>query len=305
MITLTQPLKTRIAPSPTGHLHLGHVLHIIYVCGIAKKLGAAVNLRLEDHDQGRCRPEFEASILEDLEWLGVELPTEVWRQSDRAQVYQNHLEKLMKLGLVYACRCSRKDVQETLGQGSGELIYPGTCRKKNYPLDSEGSSLRLKLDQMDISAAGATQLKQPEFYDLLWGKIGAKTYRPVGDVVIKDRHGHWTYQFTVVIDDLEQDINLIIRGEDLQSSTFTQLAMRKILAPEASVPIFAHHPLIFGEDGQKLAKRKSSESVSYLRRMGLSADEVRGLAAYAGGLIDTRRTIGKLDNLDFKLNLGQ
>jgi glutamyl-tRNA synthetase/glutamyl-Q tRNA(Asp) synthetase len=158
---------------------------------------------------------------------------------------------------------------------------------------------------MDISAAGATQLKQPEFYDLLWGKIGAKTYRPVGDVVIKDRHGHWTYQFTVVIDDLEQDINLIIRGEDLQSSTFTQLAMRKILAPEASVPIFAHHPLIFGEDGQKLAKRKSSESVSYLRRMGLSADEVRGLAAYAGGLIDTRRTIGKLDNLDFKLNLGQ
>ena len=304
MITLTQPLKTRIAPSPTGHLHLGHVLHIIYVCGIAKKLGATINIRLEDHDQGRCRPEFEASILEDLEWLGVELPTEVWRQSDRSQVYQNHLEKLMKLGLVYACRCSRKDVQEALGQDSGELIYPGTCRKKNYPLDSVGSSLRLKLDQTDISASAAAQLKQPEFYDLLLGRIGAIPYQPLGDVVIKDRHGHWTYQFTVVVDDLEQDINLIIRGQDLQSSTSTQLAMRKILAPEAIVPIFAHHPLIFGEDGQKLAKRKSSEAVSYLRRMGLSADDVRGLAAYAGGLIDTRRTIGKSDDLDFKLNLG-
>ena len=151
MINLPQPLTTRIAPSPTGHLHLGHVLHILYVSGIAKKLGATINIRLEDHDQGRCRPEFEASILEDLEWLGVELPTAVWRQSDRRSVYQNHLEKLMKLGLVYVCRCSRKDIQEATGKNSGELIYPGTCREKNYPLNTEGSALRLKLDQKAIS----------------------------------------------------------------------------------------------------------------------------------------------------------
>jgi glutamyl-tRNA synthetase/glutamyl-Q tRNA(Asp) synthetase len=303
MITLPQTLKTRIAPSPTGHLHLGHVLHIIYVCGIAKQLGATLNIRLEDHDQSRCRLEFETSILEDLEWLEVGLPNELWRQSDRVKVYQSHLEKLIKLDLVYACRCSRKDIQDATGQDSGELHYPGTCREKNYPFDREASCLRLKLSHAYNDGLAADGTSATGFYDLLLGQIDPPPRRKISDVVIKDRNGHWTYQFTVVIDDLEQGINLIIRGQDLQASTATQLAIRRVLAPDALTPIYAHHPLIFDEDGQKLAKRKSSEAVAYLRRMGLSAAEVRGLAAYAGGLIDTRRTITDLAALDFKLKL--
>ena len=301
MINLPEPLKTRIAPSPTGHLHLGHALHIIYVLGIAKKLGATVAFRLEDHDRERCRPEFETSILEDLEWLGVPVPTELWRQSERSHVYQSHLEKLINSDLVYACRCSRKDIQASTGQEAGELTYPGTCRQKNYPLDHPDSAIRLKLDQKPISDSYAQEQLNPPFIDLLGDKtMGLPTQR-VGDVVIKDRRGNWTYQFTVVIDDLEQGINLIIRGQDLLTSTVTQIAMRNLLAQHPPTPIFVHHPLILGEDGQKLAKRKSSEAISYMRRMGLSADDVKSLAAFAGGLIDTRRVVGDFSDLDFKL----
>jgi glutamyl-tRNA synthetase/glutamyl-Q tRNA(Asp) synthetase len=256
MINLPQTLKTRIAPSPTGHLHLGHVLHIIYVCGIGKQLGATLNIRLEDHDQSRCRLEFETSILEYLEWLEVGLPNELWRQSDRDQVYQSHLEKLIKLDLIYACRCSRKDIQDATGQDSGELNYPGTCREKNYSFDREASCLRLKLSQAYNDGLAADENPATGFYDLILGQINANSEHKISDVVIKDRNGHWTYQFTVVIDDLEQGINLIIRGQDLQASTPTQLALRKILVPDALTPIYAHHPLIFDEDGQKLAKRK-------------------------------------------------
>ena len=126
------PTKTRLAPSPTGHLHLGHVLHIMYVQGLAQNYRTDITLRLEDHDQSRCRPEFVSSIIEDLAWLGVEIPTNLWRQSLRGDVYQKVLEELMRKNLVYACSCSRKDIQGQTGQSSGELTYPGTCRQKNY-----------------------------------------------------------------------------------------------------------------------------------------------------------------------------
>ncbi len=293
MAIVTTQLKTRLAPSPTGLLHLGHVLHLIYVQAISRKLGATITLRLEDHDRIRCRPQFEESLLQDLEWLGFDLPTKVWRQSERDEVYQKELEKLMNRNLVYVCRCSRKDVQSLTGQNDGELVYPGTCRTKNYPFGEPNTCVRLKLDQ-------APQPAPLEFKDLFLGDL-AQTPSEQGDVVVKDRFGQWTYQFAVVIDDLEQQINLIIRGLDLLSSTRRQMAMRTLIDPTAIVPVFAHHPLLMDEDGQKLAKRRSSEAISYLRRMGLSADDVRGLAAYMGGLIPERRPLSVKD--DFELNI--
>lgn len=300
MSIVTTQLKTRLAPSPTGLLHLGHVLHLIYVQGISRKLGATINLRIEDHDRIRCLPQYDESLLQDLEWLGFDIPTKLWRQSERHQVYQNELEKLMNRNLVYVCRCSRKDVQSSTGQNGGELVYPGTCRTKNYPFGEPNTCVRLKLDQIPTQD-GQESPSPIQFRDLFLGDLG-QNLTEQGDVVVQDRFGQWTYQFAVVIDDLEQQINLIIRGQDLLSSTGRQLAMRALIDSKSTVPIFAHHPLLLDEDGQKLAKRRSSEAISYLRRMGLSADEVRGLAAYMGGLIPDRRPISVKDDVNLNIH---
>ena len=258
---------TRLAPSPTGHLHLGHVLHIIYIEDIARLFKASISLRLEDHDRSRCRPEFEASIIKDLQWLGVEVPTNLWRQSGRDKVYQINLERLMKQGLVYACACSRKDIQSETTQASGELRYPGSCRDKNIPLDQPDTSLRLTIPDAPWT-----------FDDVLKGQLTHNPFDQCGDVMIRDRLGQWTYQFAVVIDDLEQGINLIVRGLDLLSSTARQLAMRAIIDPVAPMPVFAHHPLLREPTGQKLSKRDQSESIAKLREDGMTPAQVRELA---------------------------
>lgn len=300
MSIVTAQLKTRLAPSPTGLLHLGHVLHLIYIQGISRKLGATINLRIEDHDRIRCLPQYDEALLQDLEWLGFDVPTTLWRQSERHQIYQNELEKLMNRNLVYVCRCSRKDVQSSIGQTGGELVYPGTCRTKNYAFGEPNTCVRLKLDQTPTLGGQKSPLTV-RFRDLFLGNLDQDPTEQ-GDVVIQDRSGQWTYQFTVVIDDLEQQINLIIRGQDLLSSTGRQLAIRALIDSKSAVPLFAHHPLLLDEDGQKLAKRRSSEAISYLRRIGLSADEVRGLAAYMGGLIPDRRPISVKDDLDLNIH---
>jgi glutamyl/glutaminyl-tRNA synthetase len=266
-------LKTRLAPSPTGHLHLGHGLHVLSVQGLAAHFEADITLRLEDHDQSRCRPEFESSILRDLNWLGVKTPSNPWHQSSRGLVYTAHLENLVSRGLVYACACSRKNIQQQTGQASGELTYPGTCRDLGLDLDQPGTSLRLR-----ISPA-----HQP-FRDIFLGEQGPSPHDASGDVVIRDRTGQWTYSFAVVIDDLEQEINLVIRGTDLLASTSRQLAMRQLISPNSQTPLFAHHPLLLDDHGQKLSKRFFSETLSKLRDEGLSPDAVRGLAAHLGGL---------------------
>lgn len=266
-------LRTRLAPSPTGHLHLGHVLHVMYVQGIASNLEADISLRLEDHDLSRCRPEFEASIIEDLEWLGVKIPTNLWRQSHRGEVYRKHLEDLMRRNLVYACSCSRKDIQIETGQNSGELHYPGTCRDRKIPFDQKDTSLRLRIPDQTFS-----------FRDLIQRNVTGNPFRQGGDVMIRDRLRQWTYQYAVVIDDLEQGINLIVRGEDLLASTARQLAMRDIINPGCETPQFAHHKLITNMQGQKLSKRILSESLKSMRAQGKTADDIRGLVANIAGL---------------------
>jgi glutamyl-tRNA synthetase/glutamyl-Q tRNA(Asp) synthetase len=252
----------------------------MYVQGMASNLEADICLRLEDHDQSRCRPEFESSIIEDLTWLGVKIPTNLWRQSSRDAVYQTNLEDLMRRNLVYACSCSRKDIQDKTGQASGELIYPGTCRQKGIPFDQKDTSLRVIMPDQDMN-----------FTDLFRGTLHQNPSQQCGDIVIRDRLRQWTYQFAVVIDDLEQEINLIIRGEDLLSSTGRQLALREILSAGAPCPTFAHHPLITDKQGHKLSKRLLSESIRSLRQKGKTADDIRGVVANLAGLTATDRPI--------------
>ena len=262
------PAVTRFAPSPTGYLHLGHVVNAIYVWGIARAAGARVLLRLEDHDRVRCRPEYEDALLEDLDWLGFEPdagrfpPT---RQRDRSEIYAEALARLARTSHVYTCRCSRRDV--------GQKAYPGTCRLAGLsPRDSP--ALRVQIDPgVDT------------FDDLLLGPQRQNPSAQCGDVLIRDRDGHWTYQFAVAADDLAQGVTLVIRGMDLLESTGRQLRLARLLG-RTTFPVFAHHPLILTPSGQKLSKAGQATGIRELRKAGLTPARVIGRAAALAGLTD-------------------
>jgi glutamyl/glutaminyl-tRNA synthetase len=261
-------MRTRFAPSPTGHLHLGHVVNAIYVWGLARAGGGGVLLRMEDHDRIRCRPEYESSILEDLEWLGF-APDEglhpLLRQSDRGAVYQEALEQLRAAHHVYACDCSRKHIM-------GER-YVGFCRDRHLAADS-GRGLRIQIDE-----------GLETFDDLFLGTIEHEPARQCGDLLLRDRDGNWTYQFAVTVDDVLQQITDVIRGEDLASSTGRQLRLRRMLG-NTDRPRFAHHPLILKPGGEKLSKSAADVGVRELRQAGLSPADVIGRAAAAVGLVE-------------------
>jgi glutamyl-Q tRNA(Asp) synthetase len=267
------PLITRFAPSPTGYLHLGHVVNAIYVWGVARARGANVLLRIEDHDRIRCRREYERALVEDLDWLGF-VPDEgrqpLVRQSDREPIYQAALQRLRRSAHVYACACSRKTI--------GGECYQGSCRERSLP-EGAGHTLRVQFD------AGTER-----FTDLRLGTIEQHPATQCGDLAIRDRDGQWTYQFAVTVDDLDQGVTLIIRGEDLLSSTGRQIRLARMLG-RIQPPRFLHHPLLTGPSGQKLSKSSGDTGVRELRQAGARPAEVIGRAAAAAGLIKSAQPI--------------
>ena len=273
---------TRFAPSLTGYLHLGHVLHMLYVWGIARSRGAQVLVRIEDHDRGRARSEYEAAILENMAWLGFfpdlgtfDFPSE-YRQSDCNEHYEKTLQILEARGLVYGCACSRKEILARQSDGAGELCYSGTCSEKGLPL--EGNTVRFRVN------AGAVA-----FNDLALGSCHQVPMGQCGDFSLRDRTGQWSYQFCCVCDDIRHGINLVIRGEDILSSTGRQIQLFQSL--EKPAPSYYHHPLICDSHGEKLSKRQRSESITELREAGVSVEEIVGRAAFQGGLISEFRTM--------------
>jgi glutamyl-Q tRNA(Asp) synthetase len=258
-------MVTRFAPSPTGYLHLGHVVNAIYVWGVARAAGGRVLLRMEDHDRLRCRPEYVTAILEDLAWLGFE-PDEglrpLLRQSDRAQVYEQALERLRATHHVYACDCSRK-------QMAGER-YDGRCRDRGLR-EARGCGVRLRIEP------------GPErFEDILLGTLEQTPADQCGDLLLRDRDGHWTYQFAVTVDDMLQGITHVIRGIDLLASTGRQLRLARMLG-RIDLPAYLHHPLVLKPNGEKLSKSSGDTGVRELRRAGMTAADVIGLASGATG----------------------
>ena len=257
------PVITRFAPAPTGYLHLGHVLNAVYVWGIARASDGHVLLRIEDHDRTRSRPEFEAALLEDLDWLGFVADGQLTRQSERGALYERALVDLRQRELSYACECTRADV------GAGP--YPGTCREKKLP-ESQGLGIRVRLDP-----------SVERFDDLRLGPQEQSPSKQCGDVLVRDRHGNWTYQFAVVVDDWMQNVNLVIRGEDLLDSTGRQIQLARLLRREQP-PAFLHHELLMKTPTQKLSKSDGDTGVRDLRAKGWSAEAVIDRATALAGL---------------------
>lgn len=269
--------RTRFAPAPTGNLHLGHVVNALLVWGAARALGGTVILRVEDHDGTRARAAYERALLDDLAWLELEAdegaPPALCRQSERATVYRSALAQLDAAGLVYACDCSRR-TRAAAGQPAlpgEELRYPGHCRMRALP-ESGHAGLRVRLP--------------PDSVTFIDANLGLQQQTPAaqcGDLLLRDRQGHWTYQFAVVADDGAQRVDLVIRGRDLLASTGRQILLGRLLGrPEP--PVYLHHALLVHPDGAKLAKSRGSTGIAELRHAGHSAADVRGLAAALCGL---------------------
>ena len=265
---------TRFAPAPTGYLHLGHVANAIWTWALARRSGADVLLRIEDHDRQRCRPEYDAALLEDLEWLGFRADLGPVRQTDAdAQIaYETSLALLRTAGLVYGCDCTRSTFARWAGEhgrawsGPG---CPGTCRERGVT----GPVLRIAL-------GGGSEAWTDRLAGQREGEVA-----PNGDLPARDRHGNWTYGFCVVVDDLRQGVDLVVRGEDLLDATAAHIRLGRRLG-RATLPAFAHHPLVRRPDGSKLSKSAGDTGVRELRQSGGSPDDVIALAAQMTGFFE-------------------
>ncbi len=264
--------RTRFAPSLTGYLHLGHVLHMTRVWDEAQARGGEVVCRMEDHDLSRNRPEYEPAILADMQWLGfvpdlglsadhAPHPSE-YRQSDCGSQYEKALNFLVQKDLVYGCECSRRQIQSRQPQASSgeELGYDGACAHKNLPL--AGNTVRFRVPPDSVT-----------FRDLALGEQVQVPSQQCGDFSLRDRSGQWTYQFCCVCDDIRHGINLVIRGKDLLASTARQIQLFQAL--EQAAPTYLHHDLLCDSTGQKLSKRQHAESIAALREKGVSAQDIR------------------------------
>ena len=279
-------MRTRFAPAPTGWLHLGHVLNAEYVWAAARERRGEVLLRIEDHDRDRSRPEYETGILADLDWLGYRpdvFPTDAFRagrcdgrQSDRDHVYRDAFDILRRKGLVYACDCTRRALSAAAivgapGIETSELHYPGRCRNKGLSLVN-GVGWRVRIDP-----------GVETFEDLRLGTQEQNPSAQCGDVLLRDRHGNWTYQFAVAVDDWRQGIDLVIRGEDLLASTGRQIHIARLLGRDTPAA-FLHHPLIMKSGDRKLSKSDGDSGVRDLRARGFSAAQVIAAARSAAGM---------------------
>ena len=266
--------KIRFAPSPTGYLHEGHLLSALYVWAAARKWDLSIHLRIEDHDRGRARPEYIESIYDDLEWFGFRWDSQSI-QSERTPLYEAALEKLEKQGLVYPCYCSRKQLEEENPKSeTGEIIYQGKCHTSTAPAGTP-HNLRVIIPDKVIT-----------WHDMRLGDFSENPKLQCGDFPIRDREGQWTYQFAVCVDDIEEGITHIVRGEDIRSSTARQIALMRLLGRETP-PLYLHHPLIVDPAGKKLSKRERAHSIRQDRDAGISPEILLGRVCHKAGLQGT------------------
>jgi glutamyl-Q tRNA(Asp) synthetase len=270
-------VRTRFAPSPTGRLHLGHVLAARIAHSLAREAGGIFLLRHEDIDGPRVREEFYHSIEEDLQWLGLGWDGEPLRQMTRIAAYEAALDSLHQRGLTYPCFCTRREIQEewtrmgAAPQGPDAPVYPGTCRQLTTRQAAEKIAAGIPY-AWRLHARLAETLTGPlTFRDLRFGEVRVNPDL-LGDVVLARKDIGTAYHLAVVVDDAYQEISHVTRGEDLLASTHVHRLLQGLL--ELPEPIYLHHSLMLDELGQRLAKRNDSLSVTALRAAGLTPHEL-------------------------------
>ena len=307
----TSKVRGRLAPSPTGFLHLGNAWAFFLAWLGARSRAGELVLRMEDIDPVRSRPEYATAIMQDLAWLGLDWDDEVYTQSQRLDLYEQALAGLAAQGLVYPCYCTRKELRdlasaphlnspagEAARNGVGDLgaPYSGACRNltetKRAELESQGRKpcLRLHYPARDVV-----------FTDLVLGDCVFKGEDSGGDFALRRSDGVWAYQLAVSVDDVALGITQVVRGCDILASTPRQLYLLDLLG--GKTPEYAHVPLLLDREGERLAKRHNSLRLATLRENGILADQVIGWLAWLAGLHDSPRPAKPLEFLaNFSFN---
>ena len=272
---------TRFAPSPTGQLHLGHAYSALLAFDLARAAKGRFLLRIEDLDRARARADFERQIYDDLAWLGICWEMPVLRQSDNTQAYEDALDRLGGMGLLYPCACTRGDIRRALSapqegaplNGPDGLVYPGTCRDRAWAERTEGDAARLDmraaLDRLG-PLAGYTETGIVPAFPM----TAAHLLGQVGDIVLARRDtGEAAYHLSVVVDDAAQGVTDVIRGADLAPATPIHVVLQRLLG--LPTPRYHHHRLIRDETGRRLAKRDDARAIAAYREEGRTPKEIR------------------------------
>lgn len=271
----------RLAPSPTGALHLGNIRTFMIAWLQMRVQGGRILMRIEDLDHPKHKQGSEVQMLDELRWLGFDWDDEIVIQSQRLPYYQAALEKLCGAGRAYPCICSRKEVETAMSAPhSGEVLYyAGTCRERftsyaqaqtQVPL-GRLPAWRFRLDPCDLGC----------FVDGFSGECLYTAAETSGDFVFaRDPHGVG-YTLAVVVDDAEMGVTDIVRGDDLLPATPAQILLYRALA--LSEPIFYHVPLVVGSDGRRLAKRHGDTRIETYRQNGIKPEQIIGALARSCG----------------------
>ena len=277
-------LVTRFAPSPTGLLHLGHAHSALAGWRRAREAGGRFLLRIEDIDPGRCRPDFAAAIEEDLAWLGLDWDGPVRVQSGHLPEYRAALDALDARGLLYPCFCTRAEIAREIAasahapHGPDGPLYPGTCRhlpeavRQARIAAGEPHALRLDMARACAAVQPLDYLEEGE------GRIACDPAR-FGDAVLARKDAPASYHLCVTHDDALQGVTLVTRGVDLKPATDLHRLLQALLGWPA--PDYAHHALLTGPDGRRLAKRDRAATLRDLRAAGRGPAEVRAMAGFA------------------------
>ena len=264
---------TRFAPSPTGRLHLGHAASAIRAHDFARVRGGGFLLRIEDIDGTRSREEHVARIIEDLTWLGLVWDGPVARQSQRLALYEDALDRLRGMGLLYPCFCTRADIAASVSapHGSGGARYPGTCRAIDASARmAEPHCWRLDMEKA-LAAIAAALPRAGERGHLTWHDATAGTViadpAAHGDVVLARKDAPASYHLAVTVDDAAQGVTDIVRGVDLFDSTHVHRLLQHLLG--LPTPDYHHHPLLTDATGERLAKRNRAPPLADLRAGGI------------------------------------
>ena len=263
-------IKTRLAPTPSGFLHLGNALSFVVTAALAKRHNAELLLRIDDLDAGRVKPGFVADIFESLAWLGIKWTsgpsdqTELndhWSQHYRVRNYEDVILQLLNSGKLYPCSCSRKEIDDRGGLGSAQH----QCRNRTIDQSQKNVSWRIKLPEECVVSVD----------DEVRGKVLVDLNSEMPDFVIRRRDGIPSYQVASIADDLHFGVDLIVRGVDLLASTAAQLYLAKVTENVGfETSTFLHHRLIKATDGSKLSKSLGSDALKIMREKGMSSEEV-------------------------------
>lgn len=255
----------RFAPSPNGHLHLGHAYSALLNARMAEESGGRLLLRIEDTDESRCRREFVSAIFEDLDWLGIHWEEPARIQSEHFSDYEANLARLWNMGTVYPCFCSRKQAAANAlasRDPDGQLHYAGTCR-----------SLRRAEARQRISAGGI------HGWRVNIKAVGDAEAAVWGDAMIAKRHVGSSYHIAVVTDDAIQGVTHVVRGKDIEAATPLHTLLQRLLG--LPTPHYIHHDLVLDETGHKLSKSLRSTALRELRQDGVTAEDIRTRLGFA------------------------